>query len=798
MSADTHYAQATIKTAADLGSIARSPSVMQLTKLTLPEIEAVVELIAHTVPAGNVPGVILSGLARLAERKLPAQTVQRDINLLFKGVEQALDRAMYGAFFAGPAAVIWAYQNLLRLAGKNPEDAFPEGAWQFYVNYALRDDTARHANETHGFDTLLGGHGIRLSPVDRITAWAMAAIHGLHQYSALLENEWRERVHIHLLREVTGDPHTARLYREWGQQRPYARGEDAAPGDDYPAYRRAQFDQFIESELRSLDGAARREWEDRVRAAERRDLPAYQRQMSILAYLDPGAYSETRVPLKIEQAHVGIIYKRRYFLVPACAPGTRQPVDVAAVRAQVAWLVQQASSVHETSLMPLACLKRSALAAWRSRLSPRSIQALDALRFAPILFNADPRPRVRALSELRQAERGIGDHALTLFDTGETIVFDQSHIFFDGTWGAALAEILTNEALSWAAYLNTLPPARPDEARPIALVFEFQAAERALIRNAPQVAPEASAETDLANLHAIHTLRKIFKQRSERLQLSVNDLLVLYRAIHAATYQPDRALLSELKALARDRSTRAAAQATLDAIDEAGRINPSVLIPVDASQRDPRQRLYPMCFEVPLRDLDLIGLHQRALLALDGVTQAGHRRQEAHDAFDRLQRTYLATLAGFGAFLAKAKIIAVTGESATVGSIKLLAHMPSAMQRLLDRIPGRFDMLNDLIKGREVMSNVGAVAPASTLTRFMTAKDDNEKKTLAWGVLTDASGALRITLRDFRPHVALWEAAGRKDVAQRVAQDTLDAYVRGLNSYIRDLQRITLASRDAK
>ncbi|MEE8390451.1 MAG: hypothetical protein V3S14_06595, partial [Anaerolineae bacterium] len=70
---------------------------------------------------------------------------------------------------------------MLKLAGKDPDDAFPEGTWQFYVDYALREDTARHANETHGFDTALNQHQIHLSAVDRITAWTMAAIHCLHQ-----------------------------------------------------------------------------------------------------------------------------------------------------------------------------------------------------------------------------------------------------------------------------------------------------------------------------------------------------------------------------------------------------------------------------------------------------------------------------------------------------------------------------------------------------------------------------------------------------------------------------------------
>jgi hypothetical protein len=451
-----------------------------------------------------------------------------------------------------------------------------------------------------------------------------------------------------------------------------------------------------------------------------------------------------------------------------------------------------------TPLVPLAGLKRASLASLRPKLNPNAAQALDALRLAPILLNCDRRPRDLPLSELRQAERGVGDHALTLFDTGETIVFDQSHIFFDGTWGAALAEIMTNEALAWAVYLNSLPPLQPADTRPRALALQLQPSERALARNLPHVTPEAAAETSAVNVKAILALRKLFKQRSDLLQLSVNDLLVLYRAIHAATYQPDARLLKSLQDLTRDKATRPAAQAALEAIDASRKINPSILIPVDASQSTPRDRLYPLSFEVPLSDLDLLALHRRAIAALDAYRRPAGDPATAYTEFDKLQRTYLATLAAFGAVSAKAKAIAVTGESASIGTIKLLAHMPAAMQRLLDGIPGRFDMLNDLIKGREVISNVGAVAPDSTLTRFMTAKDDNEKKTLAWGVLTDAGGVMRITLRDFRPHVGLLAAAGRKELAARLTQDYLDAYARGLNDFVRDLQRITLTSRETR
>ena len=238
-----------------------------------------------------------------------------------------------------------------------------------------------------------------------------------------------------------------------------------------------------------------------------------------------------------------------------------------------------------------------------------------------------------------------------------------------------------------------------------------------------------------------------------------------------------------------------AAQAALDAITADRQTNPAILIPVDASQRAPRERVYPTTFDVPLRELDVMQLHTRTLATLDACQQAaGTDRAQLYAEFDQLQRQYLATLAGYGAVMSRAKEIALTGESASVGTIKLLAHMPQPLQRLLDRISGRIDLLNDLIKGREVFSNVGAVARTSTLTRFVTAKDDNDKKTLAWSVMTDAKGVMHLALRDFRPHVGQLIAIGLADLAQRLAQDYVEAYARGLNRYVKGLQHITLAS----
>jgi hypothetical protein len=787
------YTQASIATADNLKSIAYTLMAQDLSRLSLPEVDEAVSIVSKMVPAGNVPGVILNGMARITGRRMPQQTVKRDVNLLFKGVEQVMDHAAYGAFFAGPAAVIWGYQNLLRLAGKRPEDSFPQGTWQFYVDYALREDTARHTNETHGFDTLLNQHGITVNPVDRMTAWVMTAIQILHQYPALLENEWRERTYTHLANDLSGGK-LATAYGIWERQRPYGRRADSG-NLTYPAYRRAKFDAYMDEILTSLSPEQQEQWRRAIAELESERLPDYVHQMSIWSYLEPEAHSENHIDLPLEELVVGLIYGGRYYLIPVVRPDS-QPNDIMTVRGQVAAILQNRLPSHEAQLARLAVVKRTSLPGLMPHFNDSTRDALRALGHAPILINADVRLRDLPLAYIRQAERGIGDHALTIFDAGSTFVFDQSHIYFDGAWGAALAEIMTNESLSWAQYLATLPAPRADAAEAYPLNIQWTSRADDVVNRAPTIAVESSAESHQINIRAIVGLRKLFKQRSDLLKLTVNDLLVLYRAIHAVTYQPAQKLVSEIEALARSGPTRDAARAALDALRDQS--NPAILIPVDASLSSPFERLYPMSFDVPLGDLDLLRLHDQTLDALLAYKSGSGDRSAAYEEFDRLQREYLATLAGFGAVLSRAKEIALSGEGASSGTIRLLAHMPRPLQRLLDQIPSKIDLLNDIIKGREVFSNVGAVASTSTLTRFITAKDDNEKKTLAWGVITDAEGVMTITLRDFRPHVRLLVESGQAELAQTMTQHYLDAYVQDLNDYIADLRRITLASRETR
>jgi hypothetical protein len=798
------YLAASQKMAADLKTIAVSPQIVQLSRLSLPEIERLSDEIARIVPAGNVPGLILSGLTRLEGREVSPVEHQQNLALLFRGVRDLVDKAVYGAVFAGPAAIIMAYQNLLELAGKDVGSAFPDGTWQFYLEFALREDSARHANETTGFHGKLAAHGIGLDAADTLTAWVMASIVTLHTYPLLLENEWRERVYPVLLNqaaEQAGMEQAVSVLNScagWDKQRPFARGRDA-DNDDYPTYRRHKFDAFISDIVAMLPAPVQASFAALVRQAEREELPAYLAQMSILARLEPSANREKRVPYALGDAQIAIVYGGRYVMLSVADGSGQNFPNVHVIRSQMIDLLCQ-PPLDDTAAdfdLLLAGTRREAQAALRGRLPKDEQKALAAFAHVPIILNANPQTAHFPLAAIRQGRRGIGDHALTLFFTEDSTVFDQSHIFFDGAWGAALAEIMTNEAISWALYLaQTARPAPTNTALPHIRLVASKDTRRALERTA--LAPEAWAESAALRLSAVHTLRRLFKSRSDLVIVTVNDLLVLYRTVHGQRYQPSAKLVASLEPLAMNDTSagREAYAAIMAAVDKAQRGNPALMIPMDASQHAPKERIYPTTFRNPLGDL--LSEHASTLEVLRAYQSGQGNRGALYTAFDEQQRAYLRTLASFGVLMRRYKEIALSGQSTSTMSIKMMAHMPEALQRLLDQIPGRFDVLNEIIKGEEVFSNVGRVAKGSTLRRFITAKDDNPQKTLAWGIVTDDQDIVRITLRDFRPHVKLLAELDMLSLAHQIAQDFLDSYVEGFNLFVRELREITVASRETK
>lgn len=792
------YDEATSLTAMSLQRMIESTE--KLTYLSLPERTALAQEIARVVPAGNVPSLITAALARLPGRSVPPTETRRNLALLIQGMQRFMDRAVYQAFFAGPAAVLAAYQMLLKMTGKDVDASFPEGTWQFYVEFGLREDTSRHTCETIGYQETLAREGLRLSSADSLAAWVYATAWLLRRYPDLLANEWMERVRLRHLEIALGAAGTGLLDR-WLKARPYA-APDART--DFVEYRWKALNDYCQKALRGVKARRliEREWADK-QGALADELAAYQRQMSIHAYLNPGEHSDTRVPLAPGSLSVAVIVGRRYYLIDLAALKT---LDEA--RRIVAGIMSHEPKVPGATLdRTLRAAHRREQPALRRLLPPETQAELDLLHTAPIIVNWDAAAQ-DLLAEIRAGQRGVGDHALTVFQTTGSMVFDLSHIFFDGAWGMAVAEMLTGQASHYARQLARMPSPKidtmdhacPPGARCLALHTPEAVAARARKSEPP---PEVSAESTGLRLAPILDLRRDLRKRNDAIRLTVNDFLVLYRTIFGLLYQPAADIIHALAALSSgaDAEARNAAKLALAALDAARQPNPSLLIPLDASGVNPRERIFPTTFRNPF--VTLVDQHRAALEAVvafeRGVAdpqkssgffgkplgKAGHVRETRLD--------YLATLQAFGELMRRYKDVSMQGESVSTAVIRLIGGLPPAVQRLLDAVPARFDVVNDIVKGQEVFSNVGQVAPGSSLTRFNTAKDDNEKKTLAWGVMTDARGVVHISLRDFRPHVAALVGVHHKALAARMTQDYLDCYVQGFNRFIEELLYITRA-----
>jgi len=182
-------------------------SIRQLTRLSLPEIQAVQQEIANVFPAGNLPAFVLSGLLKLKGRRPNPERVRQDVTALLRGAS-LIPEGLYGVFVAGPAVALYAYQKLLQLAGMDPASAFPQGPWQFYLQFSLREDTARHANETVGFQQALPPSA---DPATTAAAWVCAGLEILYRYDDLLAADWTERAALRLLTEEAADAEVAGL-----------------------------------------------------------------------------------------------------------------------------------------------------------------------------------------------------------------------------------------------------------------------------------------------------------------------------------------------------------------------------------------------------------------------------------------------------------------------------------------------------------------------------------------------------------------------------------------------------------
>ncbi len=490
-------------------------SIRQLTRLSLPEIQAVQQEIANVFPAGNLPAFVLSGLLKLKERRLNPERVRQDVTALLRG-DSLIPEGLYGVFVAGPAVALYAYQKLLQLAGLDPATAFPQGPWQFYLQFSLREDSARHANETIGFQQALPPS---VDPATTAAAWVCAGLEVLFRYDDLLAADWTERAALRLLAEAAieaGDAELAPfagLVRDWKQACPYHRPLGAS---DYILHRQATFRHFLQERLGVLPRSAQEHFNQRYRVRLADELPDYQEQLTLLARLEPDRYQEHRQPIPLWKAAIAFVWKGQTYLLPACrrdelgaplcypahseaAPplslrvtpdeklfdpvgqplladragqvwyqesgrllGSLRPTAPDAVLGYLTAILSSPDAGAPSSLdLLLAESPRHLQQQLRGKLPADAQAELAALRCAPIILNWDRHPYRLPLAYIRRGRRGIGDHALTLFRTERSIVFDQSHIFFDGVWGLAVAEIFTDSALHWYHRLVDMPSVSP-------------------------------------------------------------------------------------------------------------------------------------------------------------------------------------------------------------------------------------------------------------------------------------------------------------------------------------------------
>lgn len=850
LDAEAHR-KAVATTLASMEDVASTAQLTYFSNRSIAEVEALQEEVSAVIPAGNIVGLVMGGLIRLRDRSLPAHQAKSDVSALLRGLEMLprniLPGTLYGTLFVGPAAVLAAYQKLLTLTGKDPDSAFPNGLWQFYLEFALREDSARHTNETIGFHEALTSYDLDLSPIDQLAAWVCAVSQIYFQYDDLLYNQWRERVYLHLLEQVVAEANLdhrisfQRLSHAWMVQRPYHRGPGASQDENFSLYRRRRFDNFLQSRLSLLPDKYREKVEVAYARQAEQELLAYQNQMSILATLDPERYRENRTHIPLWQARIGVVLQQRYYLLPAChmdlmghpllfetregdsqfhplEPGPDRnlydpaghPVSVdrtgracksgeerpcgylrpayfQTVRRQVAAIFEHAAQAEAAPLLglddQLIRIKRAEQERARRALSAEAVQQeLQSLKCAPVIINWDEEDVSKPLAYIRQGKRGIGDHALTIFRASNSIIFDQSHIFFDGTWGMAVAEILTGEAISWAAYFSRLTTPEPTKTVPYSLTL---AAEPALEEFPRVVVTEVSAESTGLDLRTLYMLRTLLPKRHPDLKLTVNDMLILFRCEFGHEYRPSSELEDALFEFRAQNTPEA--REIYDLINsilaKAQASNPSLMIPMDATAARPKERLYPTTFRNPFSDL--WANYRTSSQALNAYVD--NQTQEHWIHFTSARRSLQAQLNYFGQLMRAYKKVALEGGSTSTATIRLLAHLPDSFLSLLDQIPRRVDILNEVLKGEEVFSNFGRVARESSITRLISAKDDNENKTLVWAVVTDDTDTLHLSLRDFRPHVAALCEFGRVDLAELLARDYLDAFVTGFNQFVRRL-----------
>lgn len=799
-------------------------------------------------------------------------------------------KGIFGLTLALPATALTAYHTIrTKLSGKAAQDPFPEGVWQFYTQFCLREDTARHANETNGFHRAIPSAA---TEVDQASAWVFQCLTTLFEYESLLENEWVERTMLYLVDEAVADAVVDEMVKAeigssalpnlpeyqaakarikqtrierieleservkeqkglsnlswtWVKKRPYRKPE-GHPHETYPQYRRKVFLDFlvlVAERLPPQMGALI--WE-RYYELSATALPAYQAQMSVLYSLKPERHQEQKEPIPLWAAKLAFVAGGRYYLLNVAhrdargrllvfkpgkpddpgepltlmktqagllvdQQGRRVAIDrkgnvtlteadgksqikvlhrtpASRIKAQIAAILHEAQVLSPAPPSPdleLAAVPRANQPALVKTLPKMTQAELSFFAEVPIIINWDLRDRAGTLHKIRSARRGIGSHALTIFRTKDSFVFDQSHIFFDAIWGMAISQIITDGAIDTCRLMMALPKYVTQMRPPSALRLQDSPAYRSAVE-AHHVRAEVTAEAEVADLRGINTVRKQLARFN--IPATVNDLLIIYRCVHDWQYNPSLDLQRALAKLRMDGHGTVANQ--IEALWAKRRKEPvSLFLPMDASFVNPKLRLFPATFKNFLPGF--VQLFDETMTLLND--QSFNPTPEGAGKFQEKRADLLANLLVLTEYFKMLKRITRQGESISTAAIQYLAHLPPTMQNTLDLIPEHIGALNEILKGEEVFSNVGRVAPASSLVRFTSAKDAGISKLMVWGIMCDSKGRLKLSLRDFRPHVAPLLNLGYESLAELIAGDDLQAYAAGLNDFAEGLTRILRA-----
>ncbi len=787
------------------------------------------EPLEYFFDAGNLSGLLRSGLTMLKARHVRSRFEAGGQSRF--DLRQLGNQALYVVLIAIPAVILQTYHAARTMITGQPM-GYPEGSWQFYLHFGLREDLAHHTSETTGY---FENHPAEATDLDDLTAWVMTVMQFLWGYDDLMGVIWDEWTTLRLVEDIAEEANLTQtepfrnLLRQWEITRPYS----APLNGTYADVRHGSFEQFLAQRLSTLPANLRDTVAARFRALAGSQREHFQGQMSLLSRLVPGRFHDTKVKLPLWDVKIGLVLGGRYHLISVVnrddqgAPviygpgGTHwpltfhhgKPVDptgaalalrgiqlfresddewvgyldmcsASRVKGQLKHILAVAGTdgpgeEHRVDIL-LAETPRKRQRGLRRLLPPETQASLDELAHAPIILNWDRRARDASLAELRRVHRGIGDHALTIMRTESSMIFDQSHVYFDGAWSMAMAEVLTSAAVQWCKRCITIAPSDAPPLKPLTLKPSSRFTQEA--RSQRQV-PEISAETTIYDISLVFELREMLVKTGTN--LTVNDLLIITRIFHAAHYKPSPAVqkqIDEFRANARTAGEKHAVAAIERSLQRGRLTNPALLIPVDASLSDPQERIFPITFR---------NLADNLVWVWDETWESyqSYRKIEPPDTPEgiealrkfALKRTFLiGNLRAFSYILAANKSVAMRGDSLNIAIIKRISHLPIWLQRLLNTIPEQFQMLNEVIKGDEVYSNVGRVAKGSSITRFMSAKDDGNTKALVWGVMTDDKNRLIVTMRDFRPHVKPLVLANRIDLARQMAQDYVVSYTADL------------------